>query len=86
MAFCSYFGFDGGACLRESPIEEARLKEKVEHLARRVFASAGARDYGRRDILLAGIAGNAETGHAFIPIPREMEKIFPGRVYEKLSR
>jgi D-alanine-D-alanine ligase-like ATP-grasp enzyme len=110
-----------------APIGDARLKEKVEHLARRVFASAGARDYGRCDILrhegrlyaielngqpivpdrwfeacaleadldarqylcailLAGIVGNARTGHAFIPVPREMARALPGRVYERLSR
>jgi D-alanine-D-alanine ligase len=110
-----------------APIGDARLNDRVEHLARRVFASAGARDYARCDILLhegklyaiemngqpmvpdrwfeacaceagldsrqylcaillSGIVGNAETGHAFIPIPREMERILPRRIYEKLSR
>jgi len=34
------------------PIEEQRLKERVSHLARRVFAMAQARDYARCDILL----------------------------------
>jgi D-alanine-D-alanine ligase len=109
------------------PIDDLRLKERVEHLARRVFAAACARDYARCDILLhegklyaiemngqpmvpdrwfeacaleagldarqylcaillAGMVGNAETGHAFIPIPRELEAILPRAVYEKLSR
>jgi len=109
------------------PIDDARLKEKVERLARRVFIAAGARDYARCDILrhegklyviemngqpmvpdrwfeacaseagldarqylqaivLAGIVGNAETGHAFIPIPREMAKAVPHGVYERLAR
>jgi len=108
------------------PIEDIRLKEKVERLARRIFASADVRDYARCDILqheghlyalelngqpmvpdlwfeacasaagldtrqylnaiiLAAIVGNARTGHAFIPIPRDMERILPRLAYEKIA-
>jgi D-alanine-D-alanine ligase len=110
-----------------APIEERKLKEKVERLAVRIFVASGARDYARCDILLhegklyaiemngqpmvpdrwfeacareagldsrqypcaialAGIEGNAETGHAFIPIPRDMKKILPPLVFERLAR
>jgi D-alanine-D-alanine ligase-like ATP-grasp enzyme len=109
------------------PVGDARLKGRVEGLARRVFVSARARDYARCDILLhegklyaiemngqpmlpdrwfeacameagldgrqylqavvlAGIDGNAETGHAFIKVPREMEKSVPRGVFERLVR
>ncbi len=39
---------------RVSPITDPRLKARVEGLARRAFASAGARDYSRCDIILQG--------------------------------
>jgi D-alanine-D-alanine ligase len=107
------------------PIEDARLRERIERLAKRVFVSADVRDYARCDILLhegrlyalelngqpmipdlwfeacasaagldsmqylnaiilAAIVGNARTGHAFIPIPRAMERVLPQLAYERL--
>jgi D-alanine-D-alanine ligase-like ATP-grasp enzyme len=37
-------------------------------------------------IALAGIIGNAQTGHAFIAVPREMAKILPTPVFERLTK
>jgi D-alanine-D-alanine ligase len=36
-------------------------------------------------IALAGIVGNAQTGHAYIPEPRELKKLLPQSVFERLS-
>jgi nitrogenase subunit NifH len=37
-------------------------------------------------IALAGIIGNAQTGHAFIAVPREMAKVLPKPVFERLMK
>lgn len=109
------------------PVEDCKLKEKIERLAQKVFMTSGARDYARCDILLhegklyaiemngqpmvpdrwfeacsremgldevqylnaiivSGIIGNAQTGHAYITIPREMAKLVPLDIMERLSR
>jgi len=36
-------------------------------------------------IALAGIASNAKTGHAYITIPREMARLLPRSVFERLT-
>jgi len=36
-------------------------------------------------IAMAGIAGNARAGYAFIPIPQEMEKMLPNSIIERLN-
>lgn len=52
-------------------------------------ACAAAAGLGERQylnaIMLASMSGNARTGHAFIPIPRLMERILPKGVFERLS-
>lgn len=108
-------------------VEDERLKDRIKHLAQKIFVSSGARDYSRCDILyhqgklyaiemngqpmvpdrwfeacsreagldeiqyinaiaLAGIVGNAQTGHAYITIPREMAKLLPRPVLERLAK
>ena len=109
------------------PIEDERLKARVEHIASKIFITSGVRDYAQCDIMLhedklyaiemnaqptlpsrlfqacarengldemqyieaialAGIIGNAQTGHAFIAVPREMAKVLPKPVFERLTK
>jgi hypothetical protein len=37
-------------------------------------------------IALAGIAGNAQTGHAYITEPKELRKLLPQSVIERLTQ
>jgi hypothetical protein len=52
---------------------------------------ACARDIGLDEvqyinaIALAGIASNAKTGHAYISMPREMSKLLPLAILERLT-